>query len=177
MWKSAGPAKRFGDPRCFGHLCFEQVKRRLVGKMFIAHGPRHSLMLANSAPARDQGYARSGVIEINVHPSATWRETVETTNAIYDEERLAACKFLKDGRHVGTVGGNHVVAGGATPADSLFLRRPRSPQKPSWIAVPKCRRDYAMSSMSKPRMTRADSNKRDPCGHVGIMFPSRLRYH
>jgi hypothetical protein len=37
---------------------------------------------------------------------------------------------------------------------------------------------YAMSSMSKPRMTRAaDSNKRDPCGHVGIMFPSRLRYH
>src|SRR5262245_14558782 len=44
-----------------------------------------------------------------MHPSATWRETVETTNAIYDEVRLAACKFLKDERHVGTGGGNDVV--------------------------------------------------------------------
>ena len=68
-----------------------------------------------------------GVIEVNVHPAATWRELVDTTRALYEEARIARLateKFMLDGRHAGTGGGNHVVVGGVTPANSPFLRRP-----------------------------------------------------
>jgi uncharacterized protein (DUF2126 family) len=52
-----------------------------------------------------------GVIEVNIHPASDWGE-------------LGTEKFMLDGRHTGTGGGNHFVLGGATPADSPFLRRP-----------------------------------------------------
>ncbi len=68
-----------------------------------------------------------GVIEFNIHPSTSWRELVANTKTLYEEARqcrLGTEKFMHDGKHTGTGGGNHVTVGGITPADSPMLRRP-----------------------------------------------------
>jgi len=68
-----------------------------------------------------------GVIEVNIHPAASWRELAKNYDVLYKkaaESRLATEKFNIDGRHTGTGGGNHVTLGGETPADSPLLRRP-----------------------------------------------------
>jgi uncharacterized protein (DUF2126 family) len=68
-----------------------------------------------------------GVIEVNIHPAKDWQEQVDITKIVYEEaaaSRLSAEKFMLDGRHIGTGGGNHIVVGAGQAADSPFLRRP-----------------------------------------------------
>src|SRR6202163_1347804 len=68
-----------------------------------------------------------GVLEVNIQPAGCWDELVENSTELYQlarECRLGTEKFMIDGRHSGTGGGNHVVIGGATPDDGAFLPRP-----------------------------------------------------
>ena len=68
-----------------------------------------------------------GVIEVNIHPAGGWDELKQNIEGLYEDarqSRLGTEKFMLDGRHTGTGGGNHVTLGGATPSDSPFLRRP-----------------------------------------------------
>ncbi len=68
-----------------------------------------------------------GVIEVNIHPSKTWQELVEKTTILYEQAhqaRLGTEKFMQDGRHTGTGGGNHITMGAEMPTDSPLLRRP-----------------------------------------------------
>ncbi|MGI4812774.1 MAG: DUF2126 domain-containing protein [Janthinobacterium lividum] len=68
-----------------------------------------------------------GVIEVNIHPGGSWQDLAERTQFLYEtahETRLITEKFMIDGRHTGTGGGNHFTLGAASPTDSPFLRRP-----------------------------------------------------
>jgi len=91
------------------------------------------ILLEGYEPPRDWRLRRlqitpdPGVIEVNIHPAFGWDELRENTHILYEEARLCRLgteKFMIDGRHTGTGGGNHVTLGGPTPTDSPMLRRP-----------------------------------------------------
>jgi uncharacterized protein (DUF2126 family) len=68
-----------------------------------------------------------GVIEVNLPPANNWDELSKLHHLVFEEaqrNRLTAEKFNYDGSHAATGGGNHIVIGGPTAADSPLLRRP-----------------------------------------------------
>ncbi len=68
-----------------------------------------------------------GVLEVNLHPAASWPELAERVTTLYEEARqigLTAEKYLFDGRRAGTGGGCHITLGGPSPQQSPFVRRP-----------------------------------------------------
>lgn len=68
-----------------------------------------------------------GVIEVNIHPAKSWHEVVTNYDILFEsalQSRLGSEKFMLDGKHTGTGGGNHITLGGVTPSDSPLLRRP-----------------------------------------------------
>ncbi len=100
----------------------------------VASAQQVAVVLEGYSPPHDERLQRlqitpdPGVIEVNVPPVASWRALVDQTELIYEEarqSRLGTEKFMLDGRHTGTGGGNHVTIGGATAADSPMLRRPQ----------------------------------------------------
>lgn len=101
----------------------EKVAEKLdVPVVLEGYEPPADLRLKKFAVTPDPG-----VIEVNIHPATSWQELVHNTETIYNlarETRLGTEKFMIDGRHTGTGGGNHVTMGAATPLESPFLRRP-----------------------------------------------------
>ncbi|MDD2905302.1 MAG: transglutaminase family protein [Sulfurimonas sp.] len=104
-------------------VSIEEVAKKLDIKVVLeGYEPAHDLRLDRVKVTPDPG-----VIEVNMQPSSTWGELNDILGVLYRdarESRLGTQKFMLDGKHTGTGGGNHVTIGAMNPSDSPLLRRP-----------------------------------------------------
>lgn len=101
----------------------EVVAEKLNLKVILeGYEPTHDLRIERIKVTPDPG-----VIEVNIHPATSWGDLTDTIFKLYEnarESRLGTEKFMLDGKHTGTGGGNHVTIGALKPSDSPLLRRP-----------------------------------------------------
>ncbi len=103
--------------------CIEAVAESLhVNVILEGYEPSHDLRLDRIKVTPDPG-----VIEVNIQPATSWKMLSDNLLLLYKdarESRLGTEKFMLDGKHTGTGGGNHVTIGALRPEDSPLLRRP-----------------------------------------------------
>ncbi len=101
----------------------EAVAQKLDIKVVLeGYEPAHDLRIDTIKVTPDPG-----VIEVNIQPVTSWKALSENLFTLYQdakESRLGTEKFMLDGKHTGTGGGNHVTIGALKPEDSPLLRRP-----------------------------------------------------
>lgn len=104
-------------------VSIEAVAKKLDIKVVLeGYEPPHDLRLETIKVTPDPG-----VIEVNIQPATSWKDLSDNLFTLYEDarqSRLGTEKFMLDGKHTGTGGGNHVTIGAMKPSDSPLLRRP-----------------------------------------------------
>lgn len=99
--------------------CAKQLNMQVI---LEGYEPPHDLRTERIKVTPDPG-----VIEVNIQPATSWKELSDNLLQLYEDARqcrLGTEKFMLDGKHTGTGGGNHVTIGALTPSDSPLLRNP-----------------------------------------------------
>ena len=104
-------------------VSIEAVAKKLDIKVVLeGYEPAHDLRLERIKVTPDPG-----VVEVNIQPAESWGDLTHNLFTLYEDaraSRLGTEKFMLDGKHTGTGGGNHVTIGAMKPENSPLLRRP-----------------------------------------------------